>query len=110
MTHDDFERLRQGLIEIGVLPGRPYLERDDWLRALAVFLLVVLSTFPLVIPFLIFDEVRVALRASNLVAIAMLFASGYLLARYGGYRPVATGSSMVLLGVALVGIAIALGG
>jgi hypothetical protein len=35
---------------------------------------------------------------------------GYLLARHGGYRPVLTGASMVLLGVVLVSIAIALGG
>jgi VIT1/CCC1 family predicted Fe2+/Mn2+ transporter len=63
-----------------------------------------------VIPFLIFDEVQRALRASNLVAIAMLFAVGYLLARHGGYRPVLTGASMVLLGVVLVLITIALGG
>jgi VIT family len=110
MTPDDFERLRRGLVDIRTLPKRPTLEKDDWLRAVAVFLLVFLSTFPVVIPFLIFDEVHVALRASNLVAIVMLFAAGYLLARYGGYRPILTGSSMVLLGVTLVAIAIALGG
>jgi VIT family len=110
MTQSDFERLRRGLVDIRVLPQRPFLERDDWLRALAVFLLVFLSTFPIVIPFLIFDEVHLALRVSNLVAIVMLFAAGYLLARYGGYRPVVTGTIMVVLGVTLVGIAIALGG
>ena len=69
-----------------------------------------LSTFPVVIPFMIFDEVQLALRASNLVAIVMLFGVGFLLARHGGYRPVLTGASMVLLGVVLVSIAIALGG
>ena len=110
MTPDDFERLRRGLVDIRTLPKRPTLEKDDWLRALAVFLLVFLSTFPVVIPFLVFDEVHIALRASNMVAIVMLFAAGYLLARYGGYRPIVTGSSMVLLGVTLVAIAIALGG
>jgi hypothetical protein len=40
----------------------------------------------------------------------MLFLVGFLLARHGGYRPVLTGAIMVLLGVALVSIAIALGG
>jgi VIT1/CCC1 family predicted Fe2+/Mn2+ transporter len=47
---------------------------------------------------------------SNAVAIAMLFACGFSLARYGGFRPWITGFSMVLLGMVLVGIAIALGG
>lgn len=110
MTPADLERLRVGLVDLPDLPARPWLEREDWLRAVAVFLLVFLSTFPVVIPFMFISDVSFALRTSNLVAIAMLFASGYTLARYGGYRPLLTGGSMVLLGVTLVGLAIALGG
>jgi hypothetical protein len=110
MTPDDIERLRQGLLAMRDIPARPSLNKDDWLRAVAVFLLVFLSTFPVVVPFMLIDEVHTALRASNLVAIMMMFAAGYLLARYGGYRPLLTGASMVLLGVTLVGIAISLGG
>ena len=48
--------------------------------------------------------------SSSSVAIVLLFGVGFVLARYGGYRPVLTGVSMVLLGVFLVGLAIALGG
>ena len=110
MSADHIDSLRRGLVAMPSLPERPSLERDDWLKAVAVFLLVFLSTFPVVIPFMIFDEVQPALRASNLVAIAMLFGVGFLLARHGGYRPVLTGASMVLLGVVLVAITIALGG
>ena len=110
MAADEVESLRRGLVALPSLPTRPSLERDDWLKAGAIFLLVFLSTFPVVIPFMIFDEVQLALRASNAVAIAMLFGVGFLLARHGGYRPVLTGASMVLLGVVLVSIAIALGG
>jgi hypothetical protein len=110
MTTDDIERLRQGLLTIRDIPARPALNKEDWLRALAVFLLVFLSTFPVVVPFMLMSEVQSALRASNAVAIVMMFAAGYTLARYGGYRPVLTGASMVLLGVTLVAIAIALGG
>ena len=109
MKRSEIETLRQGFAAIP-LPARPSLERDDWLSAVAIFLLVFLSTFPVVIPFMFIDEVNRAMRTSNLVAIVMLFASGYMLARYGGYRPILTGVSMVLLGVTLVGIAIALGG
>jgi len=110
MTADELESLRRGLLVLPSLPEGPSLTRDDWMRALAIFLLVFLSTFPVVIPFIIFDEVRFALRASNVVAIAMLFAVGFLLARHGGYRPLVTGATMVLLGISLVSIAIALGG
>jgi hypothetical protein len=110
MTVNEMESLRNGLLAIRSLPARPSIERDDWLQALGIFLLVFLSTFPVVIPFMIFSEAQLALRASNLVAIVMLFGVGFVLARHGGYRPVLTGVSMVLLGVFLVGIAIALGG
>jgi VIT1/CCC1 family predicted Fe2+/Mn2+ transporter len=110
MTADEIDSLRRGFVAMPALPAQPSLERDDWLKAVAIFLLVFLSTFPVVIPFMIIDEVQPALRASNLVAIIMLFGVGFLLARYGGYRPVVTGASMVLLGVVLVAITIALGG
>jgi len=110
MTAAEVETLRQGILEMRSLPPRPSIERDDWLRALAVFLLVFLSTFPVVIPFMIFSDAQNALRASNVIAIVMLFGVGFVLARHGGYRPVLTGVSMVLLGIALVAIAIALGG
>src|SRR5215213_3842620 len=39
----------------------PRLSPDDWSGALGVFLLVVLSTFPVVIPFLILTDARPAL-------------------------------------------------
>jgi hypothetical protein len=106
----DVERLRERLVRT-TDPLRPAsLTRDDLLAATAVFLLVVLSTFPVVIPFLVFSSVHVALRTSNLVAIVMLFGLGYSLGQYGGLPPWRTGSSLVLLGLVLVGIAIALGG
>jgi hypothetical protein len=110
LTDDDFEKMRQGLVGMGELPPRAALSKQDWLGAIAVFLLVFLSTFPVVIPFLVFRDVHVAIRASNVVAIVMLFAVGYWLALHGGRSPWRTGFSVVLLGVVLVAIAIALGG
>ena len=110
LTADDLERIRQALTRMEDLPARPRLKKADWLGALAVFLLVFLSTFPIVMPFLIFDNVRVALRASNGVAIVMLFGCGYVLARHGGHHPLAAGFSMVGLGLILVAITVMLGG
>ncbi len=109
LRSDDLENMRQGLLRMRELPpGR--LDRQDWLGAGAVFLLVVLSTFPVVIPFLLFREVQFALRMSNLVALALMFVCGVWLGRHGGYHPWRTGMYVVLLGVLLVGVAIALGG
>ena len=110
LTPDDYERLRQGLLGIRDQPETVSLAREDFVGAFAVFLLVFLSTFPVVIPFIVFQDIYFALRASNAVAIAMMFTAGYWLARHGGYRPLLTGASVVVLGVVLVGIAIALGG
>jgi hypothetical protein len=110
LTADDYERLRQGLLATRDQPEKAWITRGDVVGASAVFLLVFLSTFPVVIPFIVFKDVYLALRASNAVAIVMMFAAGYYLARHGGYRPLLTGVSVVVLGVVLVGIAIALGG
>ena len=104
------ELMRQRALQRSGVPAAPRLTAQDWRAAVGVFLLVCLSTFPLVIPFLIFKDVHWALVISNAVAIAMLFGTGYSLARYGGLRPWVTGFSMVVLGLVLVGIAIALGG
>jgi VIT1/CCC1 family predicted Fe2+/Mn2+ transporter len=78
--------------------------------AFGVFLLVFLSTFPVVIPFIFIHEAALALRISNAIAIVSLFAAGRMLARYTGMRPVVTGVAMVVVGVALVSLTIALGG
>lgn len=111
MLHrEDFEKMRRGLLGLDKLAAGPSLTKEDWIGALAVFLLVFLSTFPIVIPFLVFQNVRVALRLSNLVALVMLFITGSWLARHGGHSPLRAGLAMMLLGVVLVGITIALGG
>jgi hypothetical protein len=110
LTHEDFERLRLGLTQLRGLPDKPRLTGRDWTGAVVVFLLVFLSTFPIVIPFIVFDRVHVAVRVSNLIAILMMFVAGYRLAAYGGVHQVRAGVSVALLGVVLVAIAIALGG
>jgi VIT1/CCC1 family predicted Fe2+/Mn2+ transporter len=103
------ETMRQKLHQLPE-PARPRLARSDWLGALAICLLSFLSTFPIVIPFLLIGDARFALRVSNGVAIAMLFLCGFFFGRYAGIRPVTMGVAMVALGGALVAVAIALGG
>ena len=109
LTRDDLDRVRQRLVGMPDL-APPTLTRDDWLGALAVFLLVFLSTCPVVVPFLFFTDVGLAVRLSNVVAIVMMFGVGYTLAKHAGFSPWRTGLGFVALGVVLVAITIALGG
>jgi hypothetical protein len=104
------ESARKKLCAVPPLRERPHLSNQDGLGALGVFLLVFLSTFPVVLPFLLFSPVHTAMRVSNGVAIALLFITGQLLARYAGLRRVRTGLVMVAVGVAMVALTIALGG
>jgi hypothetical protein len=103
------EHIRQKLCQ-SPEPPRPHLTRTDWLGAAGICLLSFLSTFPVVIPFLLFEDTRLALRVSNAVAIAMLFLCGFMLGRYAGFRPVPTGLFLVAFGSVQVAVAIALGG
>jgi len=91
-------------------PVRARLDGDDARGALGVFLLVFLSTFPVVVPFILMHDARLALRTSNAIAVSMLMIGGWSLGRYSGMQPWLTGLSMAGLGAVLVGITIALGG
>jgi len=68
------------------------------------------SILPVVIPFAFIHNARLALRISNSIAVILLFLAGYALGRYASEHPWRVGLVMVLLGAALVGVAIALGG
>ena len=106
----DLERFRAVIAALPEPPERVRLEKRDWLGALGVFLLVFLSTFPVVLPFFFVSDLYTALRVSNGIAIVLLFAVAFKLAQHSGLRPFRTGAAMVGIGSALVAIAIALGG
>jgi hypothetical protein len=106
----ELESMHQRLRELPEPPEQARLGRDDWLGAIGVFLLVFLSTFPVVIPFIFMRSAGPALRVSNAVAIVMLFLTGYAFGRLTRRRPWLVGISMVILGSVLVGITMALGG
>lgn len=104
------EMAREDLAAVKDAPQRAPITRDDYVGAIEVFLLVFLSTFPVVVPFLLMTDARAALRMSNWIAIAMLFLGGWSLGHYAGLRRWAMGIAMAALGAVLVGITIALGG
>lgn len=104
------ERARRKLVAQPDLPARPRLLWRDLRGAAGVFLLVFLSTLPVVLPFPFVSPLRTALRVSNGVALAMLYVCGRNLGLHAGLRPWLTGVVMVAVGVLLVGLTIALGG
>ena len=106
----ELETMHQRLKQLPEPPERARLGKDDWLGAIGVFLLVFLSTFPVVIPFIFMHGAGPALRVSNGIAIVMLFITGYTFGRITGRHPWGFGISMVVLGVILVGMTMALGG
>jgi hypothetical protein len=91
-------------------PGRPTLQRDDLLGGLGIFLLCVIATFPVVLPFIFIGDVATAKYLSRGLALAMLFIGGFALGRYAGYGSWKAGVIMVILGTLLVGAIMALGG
>jgi hypothetical protein len=110
VSEQQLESMRQTLHQVQDLPERPRLTKRDGFGAVAVCLLCFLSTFPIALPFIVIGNARLALRVSNVIAIAMLIFCGYALAYRGGLRPWATALVMLVFGGAMVGVAIALGG
>jgi VIT1/CCC1 family predicted Fe2+/Mn2+ transporter len=110
ISSEQLDAISQKLRQLPDVTRSPALTKRDGLGALAVCLLSFVSTFPIVVPFLVITDGRSALRVSNVVAVAMLFVCGYAFGRRSGLSPWATGLSMVAFGSALVGVAIALGG
>jgi VIT family len=109
LTSQELEAMRNELSSMPP-PSERRLGKDDWVGAVGIFLLVFLSTFPVVLPFFFVKDARLALRFSNGIAIVMLFVCGYSLGRYAGDNPWKTGMAMVVVGILLVAITMALGG
>ncbi|MGO4220449.1 hypothetical protein AB4Y64_01085 [Lysobacter sp. TAF61] len=86
------------------------LHKDDYLGAFTSFWLVVLSSVPAAVPFLLIDDAWLALRASNAVLLLLLFGTGCAWSRYTLGRPWLVGLCFLFGGAGLVALAIALGG
>jgi VIT1/CCC1 family predicted Fe2+/Mn2+ transporter len=107
---EELAALHRRLQVLPAPPGRPRLNATDWRGAVGVFLLVFLSTFPVAVPFIFMRDAMLAVRVSNAVAVAMLFAAGAAYGRSVGRPPWVIGISMVVLGGLLVALTMALGG
>ena len=106
----EIEAMRRRILALNAVPARPTLGWNDVVGALAIFLIVVVATFPVVLPFAVIQDVGMAKSVSRGIALAMLFLGGLALGRYAGYGSWKVGFMMVGLGTALVIAINALGG
>jgi VIT1/CCC1 family predicted Fe2+/Mn2+ transporter len=95
---------------VAVPEGKTTLSARDYKAALGVFGIVVLATFPVVVPFVFMRDVYAAMRISNGLAVATLYAFGHVLGRYSGGKPWHYGVTIAAVGMVLVAIIMALGG
>jgi hypothetical protein len=106
----ELEAIRGRIVALPEPAARAKLNGGDLLAALAIFVVVVVSTFPVVLPFALMHDVAAAKNASRAIALVMLFLAGFALGRYAGYGAWRAGVVMAVLGVLLVGAIKALGG
>jgi VIT1/CCC1 family predicted Fe2+/Mn2+ transporter len=110
LDETDLERIRLRLLAAPPGTEVPRLRFTHYRAALGVFLLVVLATFPIVLPYIFVDKVVLALRLSQAIAIVLLFLAGAALARYSGGSVWRIGIAFAALGIMLLAALIALGG
>ncbi|MGO4304434.1 hypothetical protein AB4Z41_12235 [Cupriavidus sp. RAF12] len=110
IADDDLEPIRLRLVSGADVPDRPTLRLADFLGAIRIFCIVVLSTFPVALPFVLLHDVATALVVSRVLTLAILFGGGMALGHYAGINPWRAGLGMMALGVAVTIAVIALGG
>lgn len=106
----ELEAIRSRIARTSDWPATPALGGQDFLAAAAIFLIVVLATFPVALPFILLPEVSTALLVSRVLTIVMLFGAGLALGRHAGFGGWMAGLAMTVLGVALTVAIILLGG
>jgi hypothetical protein len=94
----------------GRLPRRTGWAFDDVMGAIGVFCIAIAASLPAVLPLLLIDHPWLALRISNLLVVGLLFVVGYHWAKYVDASPWPAGLALMGLGLALVAVAILLGG
>jgi VIT1/CCC1 family predicted Fe2+/Mn2+ transporter len=87
------------------------LKREDLSGGLGILLVSIVAVLPSLLPFVLISfDASLALRVSNVVSFAVLFACGWQWGRRTQSNPWVTGLMLMLAGAAMVLIAIPLGG
>jgi hypothetical protein len=98
----EIEAIRGRFDAAFAIPERPSARRDDLLASLAIFLIVVASTFPVVLPFLLLQDIGFAKSVPRASVIAVRFQGGLALGRPAGYGRGKAGFVMAERGTILV--------
>jgi hypothetical protein len=106
----ELESMHQRLKQLPEPSRHLHLPKEDWLAALAIVLLVFISTFPVAIPFMLMHSVAPALLVSNGIGLVLLFWLGYGYGRCTERNPWFMGVVMVIVGAVLVALCAVLGG
>ncbi len=88
----------------------PRIRRDDILGGIAVSIIIMLATLPIVVPFILVSNPTLAVRLSNLIALILQFWLGCWWGRTVGANPLRIGAGVTSVGVILVLITVVLGG
>jgi hypothetical protein len=91
-------------------PMRVSLHRGDLLGGIASAFVILVATAPILIPYLVVRDPRTAVRISELIAVGLLFFLGTWWGRVVGASAFTAGFILTLIGGALVGVTILLGG
>jgi hypothetical protein len=91
-----------------LVPEPVHLAKEDFYRSLITFGLMCATALPAVLPFLLLRDLDVALRVSNLLLLMVLFLTGYRWGRITRSRPWIFGLAVLVIGRAMVGIAMLL--
>jgi len=110
METEELEQVRKRIANLPESSLSFRLTAVDFKNALIIFLLIFISTFPIVIPFIFIRDTHLALRISNMIAIILMFLCGWSLAKYVGYNKWLMSFGLTLVGIVLVLLTIALGG
>ncbi|MGY4827622.1 hypothetical protein ACVNIS_03485 [Sphaerotilaceae bacterium SBD11-9] len=109
LTDDTYARIRSA-VDTHPAERARFWPLHEWGTAGVITVLVASSSLPLVLPFLLMTDARLALRVSHLIAIVLLFILGWRIGRWSGASAPLSGTLLALLGVVLGVTCILLGG
>jgi len=89
---------------------RSWVQRDDLLGGVAVALVIMMATLPVVAPYVLIANTTRAVRVSEAIAVGLLFLLGHRWGKMVGSNPWALGAALTLIGGILVGLTVLLGG
>ena len=112
LSPEQCEQVHRWILERAprMVPEKTRIRKDDLLTAMVCFLIVFGAAIPAVVPFALLKSDALALRVSNGIILAMLFAIGWRWAAFANMSRLKTGAALLALGGLLVIITVVLGG